>query len=108
MKKLLLAALALLPLAVTGAVQNYRLVWDAMPADQTVAGECRLNGAAFAAIGQAPGNGSIDFSLDVQPGDRIECRALARKDGFPDSAYSEVAVRIVPLVPPAGVQVVPR
>lgn len=107
-KKLAIVFLIFFPLAVTGAMQNYRLTWDALPADQTVVGECRLNGSPYAVIGQAPGNGVIDFSLDVNPGDTINCRALARKDGFNDSAYSEVAVRIVPLAVPRGVQVAPR
>lgn len=108
MKKRLLVATLLLPLSVTGAVKQYRLSWTDVPADQTVVGECQVNGAAFAAVGEAPGNGAIDFSVDVAPGDTVFCRAKARKTGFPDSEYSEVAVRVVPLEPPKDVQVVPR
>lgn len=107
MKKLLLVVALLVPLAVSSAIQQYRLTWDPMPADQTVVGECRINAGTFAAVGEAPGDSAITFSLNVNPGDRIECRALARKAGLPDSAYSEVASSTVPLVPPAGVRVAP-
>lgn len=108
MKKMLLAVLVMLPLAVTGAVKQYRLTWTDVPADQVVLGECRVNAGAYAPIGQAPGNGAIDFDMDVNPGDTVNCRAWATKPGFPDSERSEVAVRIVPLEAPKGVQVAPR
>lgn len=108
MRKLWFVLVALAPLAVSGAVQSYRLTWDPLPADQTVVGECRVNAAPFAVIGEAPGDSAITFALNVNPGDRIECRALARKAGFPDSPYSEVATSTVPLVPPAGVRVAPQ
>lgn len=107
-KKLWFVLVALAPLAVSGAVQQYRLTWDPLPADQTVVGECRVNAAPFAVVGEAPGDGGILFSVDVRPGDTLECRVLARKAGFTDSAYSEVASSTVPLEAPTGVRVAPQ
>jgi hypothetical protein len=105
MKRVLLTLLLLVPLAVTGAIQQYRMEWNPLPSDQVVLGECSINGGAYTSVGNSPGTGSITFSLDVNPGDSIHCRAWTTKQGFPDSARSEVAQVLVPLAPPQGVRV---
>ena len=106
MKKLLPWIALLLPIVVFSAPQSYRMTWDTLPNDQIVKGECQINGGTFNSVGEGPGNGNINFSLSVNPGDTINCRAKTTKTGFTDSPLSEVAVIVVPLAAPTNVRVV--
>lgn len=107
MKKLLIALALLAPLTVSSAITQYRMTWDALPADQTVIGKCQAADGTFVEIGRAAGNGSIVFSRDVNPGDTFGCHGITTKPGLADTDPSEVAVIVVPLSRPTNVQVVP-
>lgn len=105
LQRTLLLILVIAPLTVTGAIQQFRVTWNPLPADQTVLVECQVNGGAYSTVGQSPGTGNVTFSRDVNPGDSLTCRAWATKTGFTDSARSEVVLVSIPLSAPSGVAI---
>lgn len=104
MKRNLFAVALLVALTVSAAPTGYIVSWDPYPvADATIQVSCGLNsgpkslsGSALASVGQ------VAVTLDVQPGDDIQCTAVAVK-GVDSSPSAQEATLHVPLVLPAPV-----
>lgn len=119
MKKHLLGILALLlPVVVFSAPVNLLVSWDAYPTSlngQPIINgvmqiQCRTNQNAFTQVGTSSLQGPANVSLNANPGDSIDCLAVATAPGFAISPASGVGSTTVPLqvLPPAtGVRVAP-
>lgn len=99
MRRLLLLMLAILPALAWSATYRWRMEWNPIPAEQTVHGECLINGQ-WTEVGTAPGNGVIRFELSGNAGEQKPCRGYTTLLGLPDSPRSEVAVAVFPLEAP--------
>lgn len=116
MKRLLPWLALLLPIAVFSAPVNLVVQWDPYPTSlngQPITNgvmniQCRTNQNAFAPVGTSGLQGPANVTLDANPGDKVDCLAIATAPGFSNSAASGVGSTDIPLqvLPtPTGVRV---
>ena len=120
MKKLLPWLVLLIPIGVFSAPTNFLVSWDPYPT--TLNGQpitngvmnvqCRTNQNAFQQVGTSGLQGPANVTVNANPGDTVDCLAIATAPGFNASAASGVGSTTLPLqvLPPAmgvKVQVVP-
>lgn len=95
---LLLIALTTNAVPLLAAVVNFTATWDPYPVQTaTIHVQCRANQNSFAEVSTAPATSSANFSMNVNPGDKVDCIAVATAPGFQSSTASEVGTTTVPL-----------
>lgn len=116
MKRLLPWLALLLPIAVFSAPVNLTVTWDPYPTsvngqpvnNGVMRVQCRTGTNPFAEVGTSSLQGPANVTLDANPGDRVDCLAIATAPGFQVSPASEVGSTTLPLpvLPqPTGVRV---
>lgn len=111
--KALLVIALILPVTLTwGTNQNLKLVYVLSPiATATTHGECRRGTGAFIPVGTAaPGVDFINFTLNLNSEEKIDCQIWTTAPGYTDSVRSEVASFTAPketLPTPTGLRILP-
>lgn len=116
MKKLLPWIALFLPIAVMSAPTVFTVTWDPYPTTQNgqvvtngvMNIQCRAGQNAFTQVGTSSLQGPANVTVNSNPGDKVECLAVATAPNFTSSPASGVGSTTVPLqvlIPPTGLKV---